>query len=169
MYNYGYSALLLSSSPSSYIYVVSHLTDVPQSPLSTMLPLSLLYFYNIASKGETLEAPSLPPWSSYQVTHMGQYTDVADTQGGLLLELEYKMRRQKEQKDLQDNQPFDALPKYTLLPTKDLDYKTAHNLAFYGSPWQGGIKKDRSSTGTNVWKEDWKHYQGLVWFNQENK
>ena len=62
------------------------------------------------------------------------------------------MRRQNEQKDLQNNQSIDSLPEYTLLPSKDLNSETAHNLAFYGSPWQGGIKKTRRSDRTNVWK-----------------
>ena len=131
-----------------------------------MLPLSLLYFFNIARREAPLETPSLPPWSSYRVAHMGQFHDRGDTQGEPLLDREHKLRRQREQY-LQNIQSIDILPEYTLLPSKGLDSKTAHNLAFYGSPWQGGIKKTRSSDRTNVGKEDWTNHQGLVWINQD--
>ena len=46
------------------------------------------------------------------------------------------------------------------LATQYLDYKIAHNLSFYGSPWQGGKKREvMLKTKTGIIIRDW---SGLI-------
>ena len=105
-----------------------------------MLLLPPVFLHHCQERSYTWDTipPSLRlPGIISEITGIHRYEDIKNTYGGLLLDLAHKIR-------IQTPNFYNMFPitnSYNLA-TKYLDYKIAHNLSFYGSPWQGGKKRE---------------------------